>query len=82
MLPQRDIFLNAYKVFSLNLLPCKTKETTLQALHRTIWMSKETFKSGMAPDPTCLRCEEPETMERLLQNIQPIYGHWLVMPLL
>jgi hypothetical protein len=36
-LPQKDTFLNAYKVLFLNLLPFKIKETTFQVLTRTIW---------------------------------------------
>ncbi len=38
MLPQRDTFLNAYKVLSFNMLLYKTKETKFQILNSTIWM--------------------------------------------
>jgi hypothetical protein len=50
VLPQKDTFLNAYKVLSLSLLPSKTKETTFQALSRTVWTQNKAFKSGIASD--------------------------------
>jgi hypothetical protein len=53
------------KVFSFSLLLSKTKETTFQTLKRTIWMRNKAFISGMSLGPTCLRYEEPETMEHL-----------------
>ncbi len=46
LLPQRETFLNAYKVLSLGLLPSKTKETTFQALFSRIWMRNQDFKSA------------------------------------
>jgi hypothetical protein len=70
MLPRRDTFLNAYKVLSMPLLPSKTKETTFQILNRTIWTHNKAFKSGMATEPTCFRCEEVETMEHLLYGCE------------
>jgi hypothetical protein len=70
MLPRRDTFLNAYKVLSMSLLPSKTKETTFQILNRTVWTQNKAFKSGMAAEPTCLRCEEVETMEHLLYGCE------------
>jgi hypothetical protein len=70
MLPRRDTFLNAYKVLSLSLLPSKTKETTFQILNRTIWTQNKAFKSGMATEATCFRCEEVETMEHLLYGCE------------
>jgi hypothetical protein len=70
MLPRRDTFLNAYKVLSMPLLPSKTKETTFQILNRTIWTQNKAFKSGMVAEPTCLRCEEVETMEHLLYGCE------------
>jgi hypothetical protein len=70
MLPRRDTFLNAYKVLSMSLLPSKTKETTFQILNRTIWTQNKAFKSGMAAEPTCFRCEEVETMEHLLYGCE------------
>ncbi len=42
------------------------KETTFQILNRTIWTQNKAFKSGLTPDPTCMRCNAPETMEHLL----------------
>ncbi len=70
MLPRRDTFLNAYKILSLSLLPSKTKETTFQILNRTIWTQNKAFKSGMASEATCFRCEEVETMEHLLYGCE------------
>ncbi len=70
MLPRRDTFLNAYKVLSMSLLPSKTKETTFQILNRTIWTQNKAFKSGMATEATCFRCEEVETMEHLLYGCE------------
>ncbi len=65
-LPQNAMFINAYKVLHLSLLPSKTKETVFQILNRTIWTQNKAFKSGPAPDAFCYRCEEIETMEHLL----------------
>jgi len=65
-LPMRSTFLDAYKVLFLPLLPSKTKETVFQILNRTIWTQNKAFKSGMAPDACCYRCDEVETMEHLL----------------
>ncbi len=42
------------------------KEIIFQVLNRTIWTRNKAFKSELTPDPTCLRCEAPETMEHLL----------------
>jgi hypothetical protein len=66
MVPQMDTFFNAYKVLALALLPSKTKETTFQTLSRMILMHDKAFISGKALDPTCLCCNEPETMEHPL----------------
>jgi hypothetical protein len=76
MLPQRDTFLNVYKVLSLNLLPSKIKETTVQTLNKTIWEGNKAYKSGMALDPICQYCEEldHETPLIRIQTTQPIYG--------
>jgi hypothetical protein len=41
------------------------KETTFQVLNRTIWTRNKAFKIGLTPDPTCLRCEAPETTEHI-----------------
>jgi hypothetical protein len=70
MLPRRDTFLNAYKILSLSLLPSKTKETTFQVLNRTVWTQNKAFKSGMAAEGTCFRCDETETMEHLLYGCE------------
>jgi hypothetical protein len=78
MLPERTIFLNAYKVLSLPCLPSRTKETILQTPRRTVWMHNKDFKSCMVPGPACLRWEEPETMEHLLHacgNYRPKFVH-------
>jgi hypothetical protein len=69
-LPRRDTFLNAYKVLSLSLLPSKTKETIFQVLNRTVWTQNKAFKSGMAADATCFRCDETETTEHLLYGCE------------
>jgi hypothetical protein len=69
-LPRRDTFLNAYKVLSLSLLPSKTKETVFQVHNRTVWTQNKAFKSGMAADATCFRCDETETMEHLLYGCE------------
>ncbi len=45
------------------MLSSKMKVTTFQILNRTIWTQNKAFKSGLAPDPTCLRCDAAETME-------------------
>jgi hypothetical protein len=69
-LHRRDTFLNAYKVLSLSLLPSKTKETTFQVLNRTVWTQNKAFKTGMATEATCFRCDETETMEHLLYGCE------------
>jgi hypothetical protein len=48
------------------MLLSKMKETIFQICNRTIWTRNQAFKSGLTPDPTCLRCDAPETMEYLL----------------
>jgi hypothetical protein len=63
-------FLNAYKVLYMSLLPSKTKETVFQIPNRTIWTQNKAYKSGLAPDARCLRCEETETMEHLLYSCE------------
>jgi hypothetical protein len=70
MLPRRDTFLNVYKMLSMSLLLSKTKETTFQILNRTIWTQNKAFKSGMATEATCFRCDEVETMEHLLYGYE------------
>jgi hypothetical protein len=78
ILPQRITLLNAYKVLSMSLLPSKTKETVFQVLNRTIWTQNKAYKSGLAPDACCLRCEETETMQHLLyscENSLPRFGN-------
>jgi hypothetical protein len=53
------------------MLPSKMKETTFQILNRTIWTRNKAFKSGLAHDPTCLRCKAPETtLDHLLYNCE------------
>ncbi len=69
-LPQRVIFLNAYKVLHMSLLPSTTKETVFQILNRTIWTQNKANKSGRAPDALCYHCEEVETMEHLLYSCE------------
>jgi hypothetical protein len=69
-LPRRDTFLNAYKVLSLSLLPSKTKETVFQVFNHNVWTQNKVFKSGMAADATCFRCDETETMEHLLYGCE------------
>ncbi len=64
--PERQTFIDAFRVLSLTYLSSKTKETAFQILNRTIWTNNKSFKSGLCPSPQCYRCEEIETMEHLL----------------
>jgi hypothetical protein len=64
--PERQTFLDAFRVLSLPYLSSKTKETAFQILNRTVWTNNKSFKSGLCPSPRCFRCEEIETMEHLI----------------
>jgi hypothetical protein len=77
--PERQTFIDAFRVLSLPYLSSKTKETTFQILNRTIWTNNKSFKSGLCPSPQCYRCEEIETMEHLLY-LCPNYAEklWVV----
>ncbi len=55
-LPYKDTFPSTYKILSLSILPSKIKETTFQILNRMTWTQNKAFKSGLAPEPICLRC--------------------------
>jgi hypothetical protein len=64
--PERQTFLDSFKVLSLPYMSSKTKEVAFQILNRTVWTNNKSFKSGLSDSPLCLRCEEIETMEHLL----------------
>jgi len=64
--PDRRTFQDAFRVTTMAILPCKTKETAFQILNRTIWTNNKAFKSGRRDNPNCDWCEETETMEHLL----------------
>ncbi len=61
----QENFLNVYKFLSLSMLQSKTKEQPFKSLTGLSGLTIKAFKSGLTPDPTCLRCEAPETMEHL-----------------
>ncbi len=64
--PERQTFVDAFRVLSLPYLSSKTKETAFQILNRTVWTNNKSFKSGLCPSPQCFRCEDIETMEHLV----------------
>jgi hypothetical protein len=59
--PSSKTFTDAYKVIEIGSMPNKTRETSIQELNRTIWTNKKAFRSGIAENATCNRCEEEET---------------------
>jgi hypothetical protein len=74
--PERQTFLDSFKVLSLPYLSSKTKEVAFQVLNRTVWTNNKSYKSGLSPSPQCHRCEEIETMEHLLY-LCPSYSEGL-----
>jgi hypothetical protein len=64
--PERQTFVDSFRVLSLPYLSSKTKEVAFQILHRTVWTNNKSFKSGLSASPQCHRCEEVETMEHLI----------------
>jgi hypothetical protein len=64
--PERQTFIDSFRVLSLPYMSSKTKEVAFQILNRTVWTNNKSFKSGLSDSPLCLRCEEVETMEHLL----------------
>jgi hypothetical protein len=64
--PERQTFVDSFRVLSLPYMSSKTKEVAFQILNRTVWTNNKSFKSGLSDSPLCLRCEEVETMEHLL----------------
>jgi hypothetical protein len=64
--PERQTFVDSFRVLSLPFMSSKTKEVAFQILNRTVWTNNKSFKSGLIDSPLCLRCEEVETMEHLL----------------
>jgi hypothetical protein len=68
--PERQTFIDSYRVLSLPYLSSKTKEVAFQILNRTVWTNNKSFKSGLSDSPQCLRCEEVETMEHLIYLCQ------------
>jgi hypothetical protein len=68
--PERQTFVDSFKVLSLPYLSSKTKEVAFQILNRTVWTNNKSFKSGLSGSPQCFRCEEVETMEHLIQGAQ------------
>jgi hypothetical protein len=74
--PERQTFLDSFKVLSLPYLSSKTKEVAFQILNRTVWTNNKSYKSGLGPSPQCHRCEEIETMEHLLY-LCPSYSEGL-----
>jgi hypothetical protein len=82
--PERQTFVDAFKVLSLPYMSSKTKEFAFQILNRTIWNNNKSFRSGLGPSPQCYRCEEVETMEHLLylcpnyaEKLRAEFGHVL-----
>ncbi len=51
-------------------MPNKTRETSFQVLNHTIWTNKKAYRSGIAENATCNRCEEEETKEHLLYGCE------------
>jgi hypothetical protein len=74
--PERQTFVDSFKVLSLPYLSSKTKEVAFQILNRTVWTNNKSFKSGLSASPMCHRCEEVETMEHLLY-LGPSYAEKL-----
>ncbi len=64
--PERQTFVDLFRVLSLPYLSSKTKEVAFQILNRTVWTNNKSFKSGLSASPQCHRCEEVETMEHLI----------------
>ncbi len=64
--PERQTFVDSFRVLSLPYMSSKTKEVAFQILNRTVWTNNKSFKSGLSASPQCHRCEEVETMEHLL----------------
>ncbi len=64
--PERQTFVDVFRVLSLPYMSSKMKEVAFQILNRTIWTNNKSFKSGLSASPQCYRCEEVETMEHLL----------------
>ncbi len=64
--PERQTFVDSFRVLSLPYMTSKTKEVAFQILNRTVWTNNKSFKSGLSASPQCHRCEEVETMEHLL----------------
>jgi hypothetical protein len=64
--PERQTFVDSFRVLSLPFMSSKTKEVAFQILNRTVWTNNKSFKSGLIDSPLCHRCEEVETMEHLL----------------
>ncbi len=56
--PERQMFVDSFKVLSLPYLSSKTKEVAFQILNRTVWTNNKSFKSGLSASPQCHRCEE------------------------
>ncbi len=65
-IPERQTFVDSFRVLSLPYLSSKTKEVAFQILNRTVWTNNKSFKSGLSASPQCHRCEEVETMEHLI----------------
>ena len=66
--PDRQTFMDAYKVLNLQIIPSKTKEVAFEVLNRTIWTNNKAFKSNRCDSPNCQLCGQTETMEHLLHS--------------
>jgi hypothetical protein len=64
--PSPKTFTDAYKVIEIGSMPNKTRETSFQVPNRTVWINRKAYRTGIAENATCNRCEEEETMEQLL----------------
>jgi len=61
-------FIMAYKIVRNTMISSKTKEIAFQILNRTLWTNNKAFKSGIAEDNKCPRCNQTETIEHLVAN--------------
>ena len=78
--PSEHDFKNAYLQLNNPLLSSKTKENSFNVLNRTLWSKKKAFLSGIAPDPDCPFCGQPETTEHMLADCDVYaYERWQLL---
>ncbi len=49
--PERQTFIDSFRVLSLPYMSSKTKEVTFQILNRMVWTNNKSFKSGLSASP-------------------------------